>query len=355
MSERASLALTLRRTLAFAAGLAACGGVAVGTAAAQRATPTGTAASATAAELRALADSVEAMRARAAEARRALDAAVARAREVPDDSLSLSGATVLLSGADVPARERARLATAFARVASQLQRQLGEAGPSLLAETRWRIRVHTRRGIIAAPAVVFASELHRGLAGAPVLTFPIDVDYAAELIRRGVGEQLVRRHPALDAWLGGSFWLTEATTSYYFAARDLALHGGTRARSCARGTIDDCGRVLDPARFGDWRAPGEDSRRAPTTPTVRSSLLQYAIELRGGALLGTLAAAPDSAAPIALLATAVGQTPDALLAGWQQRVMEGGRVRSRVAPRLLLSSAAWIVLCGIIATRRRPA
>lgn len=341
MSERTRLARAWR-AMAFAAGLVLV-------------TATAAAAQASAAELRALTDSVEAIRARAADARRQLDSAEARAQAILNDSLSLSGATVLLRGVDVPPRERARLAAAFARVATQLQRQLGDAGPSLLAETRWRLRVYSQRGILSAPSVAFVSEMHRGLTGAPVLSFPIDVDYAAELIRRGVGEQLVRRHPTLDAWLGGSFWLTETSTSYYFAARDLALHGSERARSCARGTLDDCGRILDPARFGGGRTPDERGRRAPTTHTVQASLLQYAIERRGGALLSTLATAADTLSPVTLLAAAVGESPEALLAGWQQRVMAGGRVRSRVAPRLLLTSAAWIALCGFVATRRRPA
>lgn len=309
---------------------------------------------ATAAEIAALADSVEAMRARATEARRQFDLAQARATEVPDDSLSLSGATVLIRSLDVPPRERARLATAFARVEAQLQRQFGDDGPSLLAATRWRIQVYRRQGVLTSHTVVFAPEPRNSQTGAPVLRIPIDVDYAAELVRRGVGEQLLRRHPVLERWLGGSFWLNEAATTYYFAARDLALHGNERSRSCARGSLEDCGRILDPARYGTWRTPGESTQRGPTSNTVRSSVLQYAIQRGGSGLIAALAAAPDSVTPIALLADAVGESPDAFLAGWQETVTEGGRVRSRVAPRLLLTSAAWIALFGFVATRRRP-
>ena len=308
----------------------------------------------TAAQLAAYADSVEVYRARATEARQRLEAAEARAIETPDDSLTLSGATVLIRSIDVPARERARLATAFARVEAQLQRTLGDAGPALLAETRWRIQVYRRPGVIASHAVVFVSELRRGQAGAPVLKFPIDVSYAAELVRRGVGEQLVRRHPVLDRWTGGSFAFDERARSYYFANRDLVLHGNERARNCARGVIDDCGRILDPARYGPWWTTGERPNSSPTSMTVRSSALEYAIERGGGGLLAALDAAPDTASPIALLAAAVGETPDAFLAGWQRSVTTGGSVRSRVAPRMFLTSAAWILLFGVVATRRRP-
>ncbi|HRN52229.1 MAG TPA: hypothetical protein PK788_01910 [Gemmatimonadaceae bacterium] len=307
-----------------------------------------------AAQVAAYADSVEAIRARAAEARRQLDSAESRALETPDDSLTLSGATVLLVSVDVPPRERDRLAAAFARVEDQLQRQLGDAGPALLAQTRWRIQVYRRPGVLASPAVVFIEENRRGQAGAPVLNFPLDVSYAAELVRRGVGEALVRRHPTLDRWLGGTYALEQNARTYYFANRDLVLHGNERSRSCARGLLDDCGRILDPARYGEWWTAGERRGSAATSHTVRASVLQYAIERSGGALLAALAAAPDSTTPIALIAAAVGESPDAFLAGWQQTVTAGGRVRSRVAQRMFVTSAAWILLFGFVATRRRP-
>lgn len=307
-----------------------------------------------AAHVAAYADSVEVYRARTIEARRRLEAAEARALEVPDDSLTLSGATVLIRSIDVPPAERARLAAAFGRVEAQLQRRLGDAGPALLAETRWRIQVYRRPGVLTSHAVVFVSEKRRGQAGAPVLKFPIDVGYAAELVRRGVGEQLVQRHPALDRWLGGQFSLDEHARTYYFAARDLVLHGNERSRGCARGVLDDCGRILDPARYGQWWTTGERPSSGPTSTTVRASALQYAIERGGGGLLTALEAAPDSATAIALLAAAVGESPDEFLAGWQRTVTAGGSVRSRVAPRMFLTSAAWILLFGFVATRRRP-
>lgn len=307
-----------------------------------------------AAEVANIADSLTAIQARAREARTAFETTSARALETPDDSLSLSGATVLFRRADLPPREIARLRTAFTRVEMQVQQQYGDDGPRLLAETRWSIRVYRRPGVMAAPHVVFEPEVKRVLSGAPVLRLPLDVDYVAELVRRGVGERIVLQNPVLAHWMGSAFSLDAPERTLYFASRDLVLHGNDLSRRCARGVVRDCGRILAPELYGTWREPGDGRRSNPATHTVRASVLLYALGQGGGGAIATLAAAADTNSAIAILASTAGTTPDDLIAGWQAEVAAAGAARTRVAPRMLLSSGAWILLFGLVATRRRP-
>jgi hypothetical protein len=312
-------------------------------------------ADASAQDAAALRDSVAAMRVRAAQAREALDASIARARETPDDSVQMSGATVLFRRADLPAREVGRLRAAFARVEAQLERQLGPRGVALLASTRWSVRVYTRPGVMAAPSMVFAQERALNQMGAPVVSFPVDVDYVATLVRRGVGDELLRQLPWLGQWLGGAFALDEAATTYYFASRDLALNGGAKAARCGRGVIEDCLVLFDRSRFREWADPGERRRTGvAVSTTVRASVLQYAIARAGPDLLDALHATAADASVVGALAAAAGETPEAFVSGWQAAVAEGGALRVRVAPRMFLTSAGWILLFAAAATRRRP-
>lgn len=304
-------------------------------------------------ELAALEDSLTALRARAAEARVALTAAETRAREIPDDSLVFAGATVLFKAADFPPAERARLGRGFARVADHLRLTLGEAGPGLLAETRWQVKVVWRGGLFGRPFAQFAPVSNRWSAHT-ALRFPINEDMVENIVRAEVGAQIAARHPQLSAWLGGTLFLTDAASSYYLASRALVVHGNQRSRHCLRGSIEDCAIILDPSRRQEWYSDTIESRTfPPASPVVRSSLVHFAIATGGLSLLATLDTTSDSTPAVPLLAQSVGMTPDQFLTQWHAAVSGGGQQRAAVAPRLMLSSVAWTVLLGFLATRRR--
>ncbi len=364
MSERAGVSWrgTAARRIATVAASCVAGAVWASAPAVTALTvrPTAVAAQASArpritnADVAAIADSLAAIQMRAREARTAFETTYARTLETPDDSLTLSGATLLFRRDDLPPREITRLRTAFARVEMQVRQQFGDDGPRLLAETRWSIRVYRRPGVMEAPRVVFEPEVRRALAGAPVVQLPLDVDYVEELVRRGVGERIVLQNDALANWMGSAFSLDAPERSLYFASRDLVLHGNDLSRRCARGVVRDCGRILAPELYGTRREPGDDRRSNPATHTVRSSVLLYALGQGGGGAIAALAAAPDTNSAIAILAAIAETTPDGLIAGWHAQVAAAGTARTRVAPRMLLSSTAWILLFGLVATRRRP-
>ncbi|MBA3852907.1 MAG: hypothetical protein C0503_00750 [Gemmatimonas sp.] len=316
-------------------------------------------ASADAQDIRAIQDSLAAMRERVADARQQLANAEFRVRALPNDSLELSGAKVLFNSADVPPAERRRLAKAFARAERELVRDLGDDGRSLLAETRWQIIVSQRPGMFERPYVSLVP-LYRRTAGASaspsaVLRFPIAQGSVSYLVKRGAGERLVIRHASLNNWLGGSLYLRDPADTYYAASRELALRGNGKSRRCVRGDIAECAIILDPARRDEWyEGESENRRMPPASHAVRESVLHFVLERAGPSLLSTIAAAPDSAEPIALLAQAAGLSREELLRQWQLAISSGGTTRAQVAPRMALSSLLWIVLFGAVAVRRRP-
>lgn len=306
-----------------------------------------------AAEIAALADSVNAMRARAAEARGLLAAAEARVREIPDDSLSLSGALLLFKAADLPKVERTRLERSFARTAERVQAAFGESGRTLLAETRWQLVVVQRVGRFERPFVQFAP-MNNSRRARTVLRFPLDENAIEALVMGEVGERLVARHPMLETWLSGTFFLTDEASSHYIASRALVVQGNERARRCLRGSIEDCAIILDPARQSEWYVdPRERRTFPPASPGVRASLVHFAIAKAGPALLPALEAAADSVPAVTVLAQSVGLSPDEFLTQWHAAIIEVSTTRAHVAPRLLLSSVGWIVFFGFLATRRR--
>lgn len=315
----------------------------------------GLAEAAAAQDIAAIEDSVAALRMRSGEARAQLAQAEARLRSVPDDSLVLSGAVVRFASADVPAAERRRLAAAFAMAERELQAELGDVGRVLLAETRWHLTVLRPPGSSGRPFVSLVPSTRRSASGAALLRFPLLDESVIRILKNGVGDRIVARHAAFGSWLGGSLFLRDRAEMYYGASRDLVLRGTTRSRRCARGDARECAIILDPARRAEWYTE-EDTRRnvQPASAGVRATLFMFVMERAGPQLVAAMDAAPASASPIAVLASAAALTPEELITQWQAAISAGGIARARVAPGMGLTSLAWIVLFGLVATRRRP-
>jgi len=306
-------------------------------------------------DIAALEDSVAALRARSAEARAQLAAAEARLRPEPDDSLVLEGAVVRFVAADVPSAERRRLAAAFATAERELQLVLGEAGSTLLGETRWQLAVLRRPGMLGRPFVSLTPSTRRAGTSSALLRFPLADESVVRIIKNGVGDRVVARHAGFANWLGGSLFLLERAEMHYGASRDLVFRGSTRSWRCVRGDIGECAIILDPARRVEWYTPEDPRTTFPPAPaSVRASLFTFVMQRAGPQLIAAMDAAPADASPVAVLAQAAGMPPAELLAQWNAELADHGRARARVAPELGLTSVAWILVFGLVATRRRP-
>lgn len=335
--------------LALAAAWPAAGQMAAGQMAAGQ-----IAAGQTAAELAARRDSLES---RYAVARQALEMAENLARAVPDDSLVLHGSVVQFNAANLEERERRSLRRAFDAAAAELTELFGPAGVSLLSEQRWLVTVMHASSRRVEPSLVL--EAVNAEPGPPVksLSLPLNVPLAADVIRRQAGRNLLRSQPRLRDWLGGAFLVSDRTTTHYYAHRQLALHQSSPARRCARGNIIACTDILDSSARARWFDPGDEANpdRVPASGLVRESVLRYAVDFDGPALLRAVTAEADSTMePLEFIAAAVGQPQEEFLAGWQAQLAASGAVRVRAPARNIATALAWFAVCGIVAARRRP-
>lgn len=308
----------------------------------------------TAAELRARLDSAS-QRFSAARAR--LDSAQNQARAVPDSVMQPQGAVVNFDSRNLGPRERAALTRAFTLAADELEAIFGPEGPALLEGQVWLVSVAGggRSGLQSMLALEALENGQRTTTGS--MRLPLDVTAAAELIRGQAGRRLIAGNPRIRAWTGGGFSIGEPTEIHYFSHRHLALHQSSPARRCARGTIASCADLLDPAARARWFDPGDPANgdRAPASGIVRESVLRYAIEVDGPAVLQAFSEQPDTTLkPVAFLAAAVRQSPEQFLTGWQAEAAQAGAVRVKALPRTVFAALGWFAFCGIVATRRRP-
>lgn len=309
----------------------------------------------TAAELTALRDSLE-QRFEAARVR--LEGAENQARDVPNDSLMLSGAVVRFRAENLSERERRALTRAFAAAAAELEAMFGAEGPSLMRGHPWQVTIREGRGFGDAAALgLDALEGERRVTSAS-LRLPLDIAEATKAIREHAGRELVSRHDAIRRWTNNSFRLDEPARTHYFAHRHLALHQSSPARRCARGTISACLDIFDNASRDRWFDPGDDvnTERVPASGIVRESLLRYAVEQDGQAIFRALRTpSADEGPAVAAIASALGETPEQLLTGWQAELATSGSVRVHPRPGQVLTAIGWFAFCGVMAARRRPA
>ncbi len=311
-----------------------------------------------AAELRALRDSL-ALRFNAARA--ALDTAQLLARAVPDTSMQLQGATLHFRAENLAGRERAALARAFDRAAEELDAIFGEGGRALMAGQLWQVTARSggdrgaEIGLDALERVDGSNRAERTTTASFAL--PLNIDDVVEALRAQAGRKLVAGVPMMQAWLGGGFSIDDPTRIHYFAHRQLALHESSPARRCARGNLAACADIVDPTARARWFDPTDKANfsRVPMSGIVRESLLRYAIEVDGPAILRAFRAPSGTwTAPVPFIAAAVGQRPDDYLRDWQRTLAQSGAVRVKATPAGVLTAVAWFALCGVVATRRRP-
>lgn len=307
-----------------------------------------------AAELRVRRDSLEQ---RFAVARAELDHAQNLARAVPNDSLLLQGSIVRFNTANLDERERRSLARAFDVAAAELEDLFGAGGKSLVEGQVWHVTVvrsSTRRGAVGL-GLEPVDDSRRLTTGS--LRMPLSIPAVTEIIRDQAGRNLIRSQQRVRNTLGGGFSIDEPIGTHYLAHRHLALHQSSPARRCARGNISACADIFNDAARARWFDDNDSANRdrAPAAGVVRESLLRYAIEVDGPAVLRAFQAPADSTQePLPFIAAAVGQVPEQLLRGWQARVAESGAVSVRASPRTILAAVGWFALCGLVATRRRP-
>lgn len=352
MSERRRSWLTAAAMLWLAAAAAPAG--------AQSGTAAAVAPSArSAAELRALRDSL-AQRFNAARA--ALDTAQILARVVPDTSMQLQGATLHFRAENLAGRERAALARAFDRAAEELDAIFGEGGRALLAGQVWLVtargtgaRGGAGIGLDALESVDGSNRAERTTTAS--FTLPLNIDDVVEALLAQAGRVLIAGVPMMQAWMGGGFSIDDPTRIHYFAHRQLALHESSPARRCARGNAAACADIVDPQARARWFDPTDKANfnRVPVSGIVRESLLRYAIEVDGPAVLRAFRAPSGTwTAPVPFIAAAVGQRPDDYLRDWQRTLAQSGAVRVKATPARVLTAVGWFALCGVVAMRRRP-
>lgn len=288
-------------------------------------------------------------------ARARLDTVQNLARAVPDDSLLLHGAIVRFNTNNLAERERSSLRRAFDVAAAELQSLFGPDGTALMNGQIWLVTVtgpkynrdEVRLGLEA---------LEDGRRNTATLTLPLRVATVADLVRNRAGRELVRMQPRIREWNGG-FRIDDPITTHYFAHRTLALHQSSPARRCANGNVESCSDIFDPAARARWFDPTDqvNAERDPASSAVRESVLRYAVEIDGAALLRAFQGPADSTrGRIEFIAAAVGRQPDEFLRGWQAHLAQSGAVRVRALPSNVLAAFGWFAFCGFIATRRRP-
>jgi hypothetical protein len=311
-----------------------------------------------AAELRALRDSLSR---RFNAAREAFTAAQAQARAVPDTSMELQGAILRFRAENLAERERAALQRAFDRAADELDAIFGDGGRALMKQQVWLVTARNSASRnepgIGLDALERVGDSFRAeLATTASFALPLDVNEVVDVVRAQAGRRLVAGVPMMKAWLGGGFSIDDPTRIHYFAHRQLALHESSPARRCARGNIAACSDLTDPRARARWFDPTDiaNFNRVPVSGIVRESLLRYAIEVDGPAVLRAFTS-PTSAAdsPVPFIAGAVGRRSEDYLRDWQAELSQSGAVRVKATPLRVLTAFGWFALCGVVATRRR--
>lgn len=311
-----------------------------------------------AAEIRAIRDSLSQ---RFTAARAAFDSAQAQARVVPDTSMELEGAILRFRAENLAERERVALRRAFERAAEELDVIFGEGGRALLKQQLWLVTARNsasrNESGIGLDALERVGDSFRAeLATTASFAVPLDVNEVVDVIRAQAGRRLVAGVPMMKTWLGGGFSIDDPTRIHYFAHRQLALHESSPARRCARGNIAACSDVTDPRARARWFDPTDvaNVNRVPVSGIVRESLLRYAIQLDGPAVLRAFTSNTSAAdAPVPFIAAAVGKRSEDYLRDWQAELAQSGAVRVKAAPTRVLTAFGWFALCGVLATRRR--
>jgi hypothetical protein len=297
------------------------------------------------------------LNARWREARERVDSLRAAVRGVPDTALVVHGAEISFNAASLPSGERRRLQRGVELAHAELVATFGADAGDLLVGGRWLLSVRRPDVRFIRPRALLESlgERHERRITASLM-FPISSTAIAKALRDHATMHLVARHAATDRWLGSSISTSNEFDFHYLSYRMLAAHTSSPARRCARGVTNDCAAILDPGARDRWYDPNDSTaERGVIAGPLRQSVIRYAVEQDGAAVFRALTTSTDSAAnPVPMLAQALGQSPEAFLAGWQSRIASAGAERVRTRPGAVFGVLAWTALFGFAATRRRP-
>jgi len=312
-------------------------------------------------------DSVSAANERLQEVRR-------NATDQPDASFTEGGVRVQYPSASegISAAELNRVRRAIRDALRHLDRTYGAAGTALLEGDEWQIRTSVGSSLRPAARITLGNQ------GVSVLTkFPFVTRDVTEAALRRASNRAVALHPVIAGFAGGADVLSDSRAQYYIAHRQLALGRSGPARRCAAGNLTACDGLLsnDPARWHDGEPP-RGGRLQPVTQGVHGSVVAFALELKGAAVLDSLRAGgaaainpptPEGAAidaptpsgasaaePIALLAQIVGLPREEFLAQWYARMLAESRRHAAPSLPLSVTSLAWCGLILVIVGRRRP-
>ncbi|HEX6641239.1 MAG TPA: hypothetical protein VF215_09005, partial [Thermoanaerobaculia bacterium] len=155
------------------------------------------------------------------------------------------------------------------------------------------------------------------------------------------GTRLAERLPEnVRSWLGTSVAATVDDAQLERVYRALLLTRSASARGCHEGDVRACARALG-------FAPGDS---LALDVHARQSLLAYALERGGHAGFVRLVRSAD-APPLERIASAAGETPEALLAGWRERVLDARPAQSAGLAGSGLATLVWIGIVSIFAVR----
>lgn len=290
-------------------------------------------------------------------ARERVDSLRAAGRGVPDTALVVHGAEIRFNAAALPEGERRRLQRGVELAHAELEATFGADAGALLAGGRWLLSVRQLDVPFTRPRALLESLGERQERRSTVsLVFPLSSTAIAKTLRDRATVRLVARHAATDRWLGSSISTSDDFDAHYLTHRMLTAHTSSPARRCARGVTSDCAAILDPSARARWYDPSDTTtERGVIAGPLRQSVIRYAVEQDGAAVFRALTTSTDSVTnPVPMLAQALGQSPEAFLAGWQARIASAGAERVRTRPGAVLGVLAWTALFGVAATRRRP-
>lgn len=270
----------------------------------------------------------------------------------PDTAFTEGGVRVQYPAAEVGETELNRVRRAIRDTRSQLEREFGAAGSALLDGDEWKVTTtisQTRR-----PSVRITLGEN---ATSTVTTYPFSTRNISRVALRRASVRAVELHPAIAAFASGAPVLSDPREQYYTARRQLVASRSRPARRCAAGQLAACDAILgnDASKWNDTAVERGVLARRPVTRAVHGSLVAFAIELKGAAVLDALrAGGPADAEPIALLAEIVGVPRDAFLAQWHARLLVASQRNAAPSLPLTVTSLAWCGLVLVIVGRRRP-
>jgi hypothetical protein len=320
-----------------------------------------------------------------------------RSTDLPADSLAAGPLKFRFLKSNFGTGLQAMLQAAATHAMSVADSMFGDAvhdvaaGAPILAT-----RANTKYGQLATVDIV-TLELADGGGRTTLSRAPVTQRKLEEAILDLLGTMATRRVPAQVLRWGGEWIPSRRLTSEIRenAAVDLASSSSIVARTCYSGSVPACESALGLTDVHDaltewyspegWRALVSTWKplkteysiiadRAeclekkvtavcerlsrgrpvpyPLSVSTRQTLLGLALELGGRPAYARLTSAKGT--PLEILSAVAGVAPDSLIREWRTRVMAASPKSASPSPSQAAVFAAWIVVFGFAAGRRRP-